>query len=372
MPLQERGRMETADHVDWGFDSSGNLALVGTADAARYDAGDRDVRERSRVPERRAMALSCARWSRAPGAPRERFSPDPEKLVSVVIATYNMGRYLPHAVGSALAQSYPEVEVVIVDDGSTDDTPDIVRQWRDHPRVRIHRQANGGQARAKNAGVRLSRGAFVAFLDADDTWLSDKLAWQMPLFEGRPELGVVYSDFERMDGLGQPLPQGATRLHRGWVSGALLIENFVGFPTAVVRRAHLERYGAFDESLGMGIDYDLWLRLSAHCQFDFVARATARYRVWGGQMSRNYGERYRSGIRIMRNFLENHAGAVDPAVVQRAWAHTYTGRGNVTLWRGRDRLGALRDYARALSFKPGHWPAWRAVLRSFITSREPG
>jgi len=296
---------------------------------------------------------------------------DHDALVSVVIATYNMGRYLPAAVESVLAQKYAEVEVVIVDDGSTDDTPDIVQQWCAHPRVRVHRQPNGGQARAKNVGVGLSRGAFVAFLDADDVWLPDKLAWQIPLFEGRPNVGVVYSDFEKVDGEGRPLPQEPTRMHRGWVAGPLLIENFVSFPTAVVRRTYLERYGAFDENLGMGIDYELWLRLSAHCQFDFVARATARYRVWAGQMSGNYRERYRSGIRIMQNFLESHPSAVDPAVVRIAWAHTYTGRGNAVLWRGQDRRGALRDYARALSFRPGYWPAWRAVLRSFITSREP-
>jgi len=297
-------------------------------------------------------------------------APDLEKLVSVVIATYNMSRYLPQAVESVLAQSYPHVQVHIVDDGSTDDTPRVVRRWRDHPRVRVHRQRNRGQAHAKNTGVRLSRGAFVAFLDADDLWLPDKLAAQMPLFE-RAEVGVVYSDFERMDDFGAPLPREPTRLHRGRVSGPLLIENFVGFPTAIVRRAHLERYGAFDENLSMGIDYDLWLRLSAHCEFDYVARTTARYRVWSGQMSRNYRERYRSGISIMRSFLDQNPGAVEPAVVRSAWAHTYTGRGNVTLWRGRDRAGALRDYARALSFRPAHWPTWRALLRAFITSREP-
>jgi len=296
---------------------------------------------------------------------------DRDGLVSVIIATYNMGGYLTQAVESVLAQSYPELELLIVDDGSTDDTPDIVRQWQSDPRVRVLRQPNAGQARAKNAGVRLSRGAFVAFLDADDVWLPDKLASQMPLFEGRPDVGVVYSEYEKMDGAGRPLPRAPSPLHRGRVSGALLIENFVGFPTAVVRRALLERYGAFDENLGMGIDYELWLRLSAHCEFDFVARATARYRVWGGQMSGNYRERYRCGIRIMQNFLAKHRDTVDPAVVRSAWAHTYTGRGDVTLWRGRDRRGALRDYARALSYQPWYWPAWRALLRSIVTARAP-
>ena len=292
-------------------------------------------------------------------------------VVSVVIATYNMGHYLPQAVQSVLAQSYPNVEVQIVDDGSTDETPTIVRQWDGHPRVRVHRQMNGGQARAKNQGVALSRGSYVAFLDADDVWLPQKLSQQMPLFAGRPEVGVVYSDYECMDDKGRPLPRGPTSMHRGTISGALLIENFVAFPSAVVRRECLERHGAFDEAIGMGIDYELWLRLSTHYQFDFVAAPTVRYRIWSGQMSKNYRERYQSAIRIMRKFLDRNPLAVDPAMVRRAWAHTYTGRGNASLWHEADRVAALRDYFRALKYVPWYWPAWRALLRSLLTVRAP-
>jgi glycosyltransferase involved in cell wall biosynthesis len=291
--------------------------------------------------------------------------------VSVVIATYNMGHYLTQAVQSVLAQSYPNVDVYVVDDGSTDDTPTVVRQWSAHPRVHVHRQSNGGQAHAKNQGIALSRGEFVAFLDADDVWLPEKLMRQMPLFAGRPDIGVVYSDYECMDSEGRPLPKGPTCMHRGSVSGALLIENFVSFPTAVVRRECLERHGAFDETLGMGIDYDLWLRLSAHCQFDFVAESTVRYRIWSGQMSKNYRKRYESAIRIMERFLDHNPGVVGHSVARRAWAHTYTGRGNSTLWQERDRLAAFRDYLRALSFRPAYWPAWRSMLRSFVTTRAP-
>jgi glycosyltransferase involved in cell wall biosynthesis len=292
-------------------------------------------------------------------------------LVSVVIATYNMGHYLPQAVQSVLSQSYPHVEVQIVDDGSTDDTPTILRQWDGHPRVRVHRQMNGGQTRAKNQGVALSRGAFVAFLDADDVWLPDKLARQMPLFARRPEIGVVYSDYECMDGEGRPLPKGPTHMHRGWVSGALLIENFVSFPSAVVRHECLKRHGAFDETLGMGIDYDLWLRLSAHYQFDFIAEPTVRYRIWAGQMSKNHRKRYESAIHIMQCFLERNPGVVRRSVVRSAWAHTYTGRGDSALWQEKDRAAAFRDYLRALSFRPAYWPAWRSMLRSLITTRAP-
>jgi glycosyltransferase involved in cell wall biosynthesis len=292
-------------------------------------------------------------------------------LVSVVVATYNMGRYLPQAVQSVLAQTYPNVEVQIVDDGSSDDTEQVVRRWERHERVRVHRQSNGGQAQARNRGIALTRGRYVAFLDADDEWLPQKLARQMPLFV-TPQVGVVYSGYQCMDGEGRVLPpKPQPRMHRGQVSGALLIENFVSFQTAVVRRECLERYGGFDESIRMGDDYDLFLRLSAHCEFDFILEPTVRYRIWSGQMSKNYRRRYESGMRTMQKFLDRNPGVVSAAQIRTAWAHTYTGLGNNTLWQEQRRGAALQDYLRALSFRPGYWPAWRAILRSLITSRAP-
>ncbi|HEV7986677.1 MAG TPA: glycosyltransferase, partial [Steroidobacteraceae bacterium] len=203
----------------------------------------------------------------------------PADLVSVVIATYNMGRYLPQAVQSVLAQTYANVEVQIVDDGSSDDTGQVVRLWERDERVRVHRQSNGGQAQARNRGIALSRGPYVAFLDADDEWLPQKLSRQMPLFEN-PQVGVVYSEYECIDGEGRALPKPPTRMYRGRITTELLIDNFVSFQTAVVRRECLERHGAFDESVRMGDDYDLWLRLSAHYEFDFVPEATVHYRIW--------------------------------------------------------------------------------------------
>lgn len=294
-----------------------------------------------------------------------------QELVSVAIATYNMGQYLPLAVESALTQSYPNIEVVIVDDGSTDNTRFIMRRWLKDPRVRTHAQANAGQARAKNVAWQLGRGPYVAFLDADDMWLPGKLERQMALFRGRPELGVVYSDYECMDGRGAEIPKGATSMRRGHVAGELLIENFVCYSAGVVRRECLQSVGGFDETLPMGIDYDLWLRLSVRYAFDFLPEPTARYRIWEGQMSKNYRKRYQSAIRIMQNFLARHRDTVTASQVRSAWAHTYAGRGDVTLWHELDRHAAFRDYLHALRYVPWYWPAWRAMARCLITTRAP-
>jgi len=294
-----------------------------------------------------------------------------EGLVSIIVPSYNMARFLPDAVNSALAQTYPNIEIQIVDDGSTDDTPKVVRRWEGDARVRVHRQANGGLSNARNQGIALSRGEFIALLDADDVWKPEKLALQIPVFKGRPEVGVVYSDWERMDIEGRPVRKAPTVMHRGKISGTLLIENFIGASTAVVRRECFERHGGFNVALRTGEDYEMWLRLSVHWSFDFVPESTMRYRTWSGQMTKDYRAIYSTGIRTMEAFLDSNPGVVRRSVTRHAWARTYTGRGNVTLWYARDRAGALRDYVRALSFQPGYWPAWRAILRSVITTRAP-
>ncbi len=291
--------------------------------------------------------------------------------MSVIVPSYNMARYLPKSVPSALAQTYTNLEVVIVDDGSSDDTAQVVRQWDKDPRVRLHRQPNGGLSHARNQGIAHSKGPFIALLDADDIWMPQKLALQMALFKDRPQVGVVFSNYERMNDNEERMPMGPTTMYRGKVSGRLLVENFVPASSAVVRRECFERCGGFEVELKTGEDYEMWLRLSAHTEFDFVPEPLMRYRIWGGQMSRDYRGRFETAIRVMQRFLDRNPGVVDKAVVNEAWAHTYTGRGNVTLWRGKDRPAALRDYLRALSLVPGYWPAWKAFVRAFVKSGPP-
>lgn len=285
-------------------------------------------------------------------------------LVSVVIATYNMAGFLPLALRSALAQTYRNTEVLIIDDGSTDATADAVAPFLADARVRYLTQENAGQAVAKNRGIRESTGDYVAFLDADDLWAPEKLEAQMPLFAASRAVGVVCSAFSYIDENGDPLPRVPGKLHRGRVSGPLLISNFVGFGTSVVRRECFERLGTFNESLGMGIDYDLWLRLSTRYEFDYVERPLLNYREWPGQMSRNWNTRYLNGIEIMKNFLRDFPDAVDERTASEAWAHTYTGFGYSM--RGSGRREALSLYLRALRFKPDYVPAWKGIAATLL------
>src|SRR5206468_13114174 len=137
--------------------------------------------------------------------------------VSVVIATHNYGRYLSSALDSALGQTFRDTEIVVVDDGSTDDTPAVVQPYLRDPRVAYHRTERQGQPRAKNLGISLSHAPLIAFLDADDIWLPAKLERQLPLFAADQEVAVVYSRRLMIDAEGWELEYTQPPLHCGWV-----------------------------------------------------------------------------------------------------------------------------------------------------------
>jgi glycosyltransferase involved in cell wall biosynthesis len=268
--------------------------------------------------------------------------------VSVVITCFNYGRFLHECLQSVLAQTYRDFEVVVVDDGSTDDTPQVVQPFLVDPRVRYHRQPNKGQAAAKNAGIRLSEGVLVAFLDADDRWAPAKLSLQVPLF-ANPAVGVVYSEVNFIDEQGRPLPfdgpVGYWVYRRGQVMKWLAFDNFVPFSSSVVRRTLLETHGAFDEHLRMGIDWDLWLRLSHVTAFDFVPERLLDYRTGhADQMSRNWDGRVAGADVVFRRFLAQYPEALTASELKRVafynaclraegYRRSNLGRSTALLWK---------------------------------------
>jgi len=282
-------------------------------------------------------------------------------LVSVVTATYNMGDYIAETLDSILGQDYPDVESIVIDDGSTDHTSEVLARYADDPRVRVVRQENAGQTVAKNRGIAESQGEFIAFCDADDTWVPHKLSRQLPRFAD-PEVAVVYSDINCIDGAGADLDQATMDKFEGRITGPLLIDNFVHFPTVVVRADVLEEVNGFDESLTMSIDYDLWLRISVKYKFALVREKLANYRIWEGQMSKKEGERLENFFRLLRRFEAKYPDAAAPAEKRRAWAHVHITRGS---WHERNgRKGAAaRDYWKSMTLNPFHAGLWRRIVR---------
>ena len=285
--------------------------------------------------------------------------------VSVVIATYNMAQYIAQAIESVLNQTYADLDLHVVDDGSSDDTRMVVAAIRD-PRVHYHWQSNAGQTKAKNLGIRNSTGRFIAFCDADDFWTPHKLAVQLPCFEGSDNVGVVYSRRSQVMADGTSLPDPEDDFHSGRITEQLFKHNFISFGTAVVRRRCLEEMGVFDEGYRMGIDWDLWLRISTRYEFSFVDDVTYIYRVWPGQMSSNWRGRYEHAFRIMESFVDKHPGLISPAVINEAYAHSYTNRGRIRAIVDRDYGNGAKDAITALRRDVLYVPAWKLLARILL------
>jgi len=181
--------------------------------------------------------------------------------VSVIIPAYNCASFIPETLESVFAQTYRDLEIILVDDGSTDNTPTVVVPYLD--RITYIRQNNGGLPAARNTGIRAAKGEFIALLDADDSWMADKLERQLPRFADA-EVGIVYSDFSvrYADGRFQP----SYLVNRPLASEGYVLENYIRsrflFPsTMVIRQKCLEEFGLFDEEMFACEDIELFARI---------------------------------------------------------------------------------------------------------------
>lgn len=221
--------------------------------------------------------------------PSERMAAAPQRgpRVSVIIPTYNSAAMVQEAIGSVLAQTYADLEVVVMDDGSTDDTESVVRRFGD--RVRYFKQENQGVSAARNAGINKSLGDYVAFLDSDDLWLPEKLSAQIPLLEADPTLGLVYCDWSVVsrEALLQSSYLKDLPAASGYVFDELIQSGFILTSGVVLRRGCLDDVGAFDKSLAIAQDYDLWLRISYRWKIQLVNRCLFTKRSLKGSLSSN-------------------------------------------------------------------------------------
>ena len=206
-------------------------------------------------------------------------------LVSVIIPAYNQAGYLAQAIRSVLDQTFRDFEIIVVDDGSTDKTPEVARWIRDR-RLRYVRQENRGLSAARNTGIRESAGEYLTFLDSDDLFLPEKLELLLGALETRPEAGIAAGQAIPIDEDGnpvgrifdKPLPEDPTRL---------LLENPLHVGSVLLRRSWRERVGFFDETLRSYEDWDMWLRLAlAGCPSVWVPRPVSKYRFHRAQMTR--------------------------------------------------------------------------------------
>jgi glycosyltransferase involved in cell wall biosynthesis len=226
---------------------------------------------------------------------------DSAPIVSVIIPAWNAAAFVGKAIDSALAQSWTGREVIVVNDGSSDATADILASYG--TRIRSITQPNGGLSNARNRGIRESHGEFIALLDADDWWLPDKLARQVDLLQRHPELGFCSTRARIVAPDGTETGDWACPQIDGTLLGTLFLRNgaIPGSGSGVmIRRTVLDRVGLFDETLRSLEDIDLWMRLAAVAGYGCIDEPLTVIVKQPGSMSRNLEVMRTSALQVMR------------------------------------------------------------------------
>ncbi|WP_405420009.1 glycosyltransferase family 2 protein [Marinobacter flavimaris] len=286
-------------------------------------------------------------------------------LVSIVTPTYNRSDFLPEAIESVLSQTYENLELIIVDDGSTDDTQALVESYQKDPRIRYFYQSNQGQSAARNRGIAESRGDFICFLDSDNAWVPHKLERSLLAFERFPEAQVVYGDNILIDENSVEIGRNNMRRHSGKITDRLLNDNFVSMNTTMTRRQCFDEMGGFNEADRIAEDYELWLRFSTKFEFRYIPELLGFYREMENQISSDKQQRFEGNERLLLKFLEQYPDAVAAKRRRRGLSHFYTRKARYEI-SVKAFGAALSDIAKAMKYDPWWQGPWRALAKMVL------
>ena len=267
--------------------------------------------------------------------------------VSVIIAIYNGATrgYLVLAIESVLSQSYKEIELILVDDGSTDDTKALCEKYLTDSRVTYFYKENGGAAAARNLGIQKSTGELICFLDDDDVWLPEKLEKQINLFNTIKDcsFGMSYTGLHVIDAQGKKTGFVSCHHAGGNIFEKILIENIVDCTSSVmIKRGVLRDIGVFREELSYAEDYELWLRIAKKYSVYSVNEPLVLYREHGNQLSANIDE-------IEKNGLQAVVGCIKDRDIDQNYIlnQIYIRWARYRFWLGHHKK--FREYIRASS-----------------------
>lgn len=287
--------------------------------------------------------------------------------VSVIVPAYNVRSYIEPALASLQHQSFPDFEAIIVDDGSTDDTAEVVKRFCERDsRFHLLQKQNGGLSSARNYGIRHSRSPYIALLDGDDVYEPDKLATHVAVLDRAPDVGVVYSASRAIREDGRPtLMSLSGKPINSDPLLALLCKNFVGHGSnAVFRRTLFDQVGEFDEGLRSSEDIDFWLRIAATRRWHFhrLPQILCGYRVRPSGLSFNVAQMKRSHEQVLEAALRRSPEVVAP-LLPTAYAYMYRYLARLSLTAG--------DAQQARHFIDRSWNADHSIFyrdpRSMIT-----
>lgn len=283
---------------------------------------------------------------------------DATKLrVSVITPVYKGERYVSKAIESALAQTYDNFEVVIVNDGSPDDSIAKIRPYIQRPNVKLIEQDNRGVAAARNAGIRNSSGEIITFLDQDDWWIPDKLTVQIAHLAAHPDHQLVhgYQSYAREDGRLVEYSEDWVADVHGDCFSALFQRNRIAILTVAVRRSCLDQVGLFNEQVSKADDYELWMRIARRFQVGFIDQPLGIYRLHGANASKDSFAMELAELGAVGAIVDRYPDTYRRIGAGRVRARLFELNfhvGNWYMWQAQDHVIAKRYFATALKNRP--------------------
>jgi glycosyltransferase involved in cell wall biosynthesis len=278
--------------------------------------------------------------------------------VSVIVPAYNSGDLVRRAIESACAQTYEDYEVIVVDDGSTDDTWDAIQRAAEaRPKVRAIRAAHAGLAAARNRAIAEMRGEWIALLDADDVWLPEKLQRCMDYLGEHPEFSIVYTPMDPVLADGRRMKGHSKACHSGPLTEKLFHSIFIHDPAAVFHKRVIEECGPFDESLPVCVGHEFWLRVSTKFEFGLIDEPLALRRWSSDSLTRSDRARARriKSAMLERFYFERGGREMltDGKRALRRLARVHYSAGKILL--SQRRLDEADEFlTKAIRFAPGY------------------
>ena len=291
-----------------------------------------------------------------------------KELVSVIVPAYNAERWIASTLASALAQTHKKLEVIVVDDGSSDGTARVVESIAtSEPRVRLLRQTNSGPPAARNAGIAVAKGSLIAPLDADDLWHPEKLAKQIAVMQSAGQkVGLVYSWFSIIDETGRVTARALRPRKQGNVYEDLVVSNFISSGSIpLIRRSCVDEVGGYGRNVDGCEDVKLYLDIAEHYEFAYVPEFLVGYRRSRGSVSQNLSNMMRSHERVLAEVRERHP-ELPPRLLRHAQTEFRYWFGMNSLRNGRVREGVtlLADIVRSDPYFPLRPSFWQGALRA--------
>lgn len=296
-----------------------------------------------------------------------------QDLVSVIIPAYNGEKFISETIQSIIAQDYHPIECIVVDDGSTDGTANIVKSFNS---VRYVNKKNSGVASARNTGMKIAQGKYIAFLDHDDVFLPKKIINQVEYMKANPDCVVCHTNVAMIDGSGRRIEEGHigqkpdVQLPSGKVLRELFNANFIAICTTLCRKDVLIKAGGFDESLKLVDDYELWLRMALYGDFGYIKEISTHYRWHDTNASQDDFRMAEGRLRARTVFLKKHPEARQ--ILGKKWVKDIMTRRALDFGYGFSKNGEGRKaraiYWHGLKENPYSSLLWGAYLKSFVPS----